>query len=155
MCAIWKRQEEAEEFEIKILLPSEMCLHLGHGVTTNPISIELEIYRGIAFAISGGINVPVASQLDPLDFEMSLRLIAGAKSLPDVEFNAVMPNYWNDPFGISKDLSLGDVSFDMGIHLEDLGFPSVSFGAGLKLLDSTMSFQVDIDEDPKREPIFF
>ena len=140
-------------FLLDILLPTPFIIHLGRGITTDPIALRIQT-DPVELMIHAGIKVPVAKSPEPLDFQASL-------SLQDevVTLSADMYGWWVDPFGISEKVKVGphiDLGLDIDLPLFFVtGLPSgFRYVGGLAIGTAEAQVAVDISEDPLRECAF-
>lgn len=140
-------------FLLDIFLPTPFMIHLGRGITTDPIALRIQT-DPVELMIHAGIKVPVAKSPEPLDFEASL-------SLQDevVTLSADMYGCWVDPFGISELVEVGPhigLGLDIDLPLFFItGLPSgFRFVGGLAIGTAEAQVAVDISEDPLRKCAF-
>ncbi|KAI5988743.1 hypothetical protein EDD15DRAFT_2462463 [Pisolithus albus] len=137
-------------FLLDILLPTPFVIHLGRGITTDPIALRIQT-NPVELMIHAGIKVPVAKSPEPLDFQASL-------SLQDevVTVSADMYGWWVDPFGISEKVKIGP-HINLGLDIDlplffATGLPSgFRYGGGLAIGTAEAEVEVDISEDPLQE----
>ncbi|KAG8785050.1 hypothetical protein FRC12_018030 [Ceratobasidium sp. 428] len=137
-------------FLLDVVLPTNTMIHIGHGITTDPITLSINLEQ-ILIQIGAGIKVPVPKSTTPLDFEASLTI-----EREDVTLAGEMIGVWDDPFGISKSVSIGP-SLELGLSINLVTFPltglpsGFSFRGGLSVGKSEGDVAVDINEDPSQE----
>lgn len=143
-------------FVLGILFPMPISIHLGRGIMTDPISLQLQTNAPFSLDISGGIKVPVAKSPEPLDFQMTLGIIGGvADELPTVDFSASMDGFWVDPFGIGDQVKVGqELLMNLSIVLPQFfitGLPtSFGFKGGIDIGETILHAAIDISENPER-----
>lgn len=147
LCASWS---SGSGFLLEISLPTPLVIHLGRGITTDPIALRIQT-NPVELMIHSGIKVPVAKSPKPLDFQASLSLRDEVVSLA-----AEMSGWWVDPFGISEQVEIGPlVGLDLDIDLPlffATGTPTgLGFTAGLMIGKAQADVAVEVSEDPLRE----
>lgn len=142
--------DASEEFRLDVHLPTPLSVHLGRGVTTDPIALHIQTHEPLSVVITGGVQVSAAGSQKPLDFEMSLGIIDG-KEGPEVIFSADMNGFWVNPFGL-KGVSIGDLLLNLDINLPiflDTGVPKAfGFGGKVAVGKSYVELEAQISEDP-------
>ena len=89
-------------FSFDIVFYADTVLHLGRGVTTDPI--KLQITSTPALKISAGALIPVEKSNTPLHFTLDMTLNEfGASATGELKGG------WNNPFGISDKLTIEPV----------------------------------------------
>ncbi|KAL0955635.1 hypothetical protein HGRIS_001868 [Hohenbuehelia grisea] len=131
-------------------VPDDTMIHLGKGITTDPIELEIDL-RPVSLSISAGIKVPVPKNTEPLEFKAELKL-----SAKTVDIQGEMIGVWKDPFGVSKDVSVGpDLALVIGIILPEFvvsGIPEkIGFQGALDVGKVNGKVGVQISEDPTQE----
>ncbi|KAG8735238.1 hypothetical protein FRC10_010826 [Ceratobasidium sp. 414] len=125
-------------------------VHLGHGITTDPIVLSINIDQ-LLLQISTGVQVPVPKSTEPLDFKAALTIKGES-----VKLEGEMSGLWEDPFGVSRSVSIGPflelgVAIDLAIFPET-GLPtSFSFAGGLSIGETKGQVAVQISENPSQE----
>lgn len=143
-------------FTLDIDLPSPIAIHLGRGITTDPISLQLQTSSPFTLDITSGLKVPVAKSPQPLDFHMTLSITGSAGGQPPtVNVSASMDGYWVDPFGLGDQVRIGnELLMNLGIILPQFfvtGVPSeFGFKGGIAVGDRSVQMAVSISEDPER-----
>ncbi|ESK84263.1 chromosome segregation atpases-like protein, partial [Moniliophthora roreri MCA 2997] len=149
LSAAWSK---ASGFVLDIDFPTEGIIHLGSGVTTDPIELQINL-KPVRLMIDAGLKIPVPRSPNPLDFRLAL-------SIEDEEVYASgqMIGNWNNPFGISPRVSIGpNLALEIGIILPQFvvtGIPSAfGFVGGLSIGNVRGDVAVQINEDPTQELI--
>ena len=114
----------ALEFDI---LCTGFHIDFGKGITSDDIELTIKLGLDPIFCISGGIKIPIHHQKDPLDFTMMLSV---GEVSAQLKGDLKCKSGWNDPFGISDELTIEKVDFMIGINYltfleegpSDLGF---------------------------------
>ncbi|KAG8818384.1 hypothetical protein FRC19_010679 [Serendipita sp. 401] len=137
-------------FILDILLPSPISIHIGRGITTDPIIAQLQT-NPVGLLIEAGIKVPVAGSSAPLDFNASLTVDSD-----HVAIAAEMDGLWVDPFGIGQDVAVGPrVALKVEINLPlfcATGTPTtIGLEAGLQVGQAKADIAVIMSEDPSQE----
>ncbi|KAG9099671.1 hypothetical protein FRC07_010504, partial [Ceratobasidium sp. 392] len=137
-------------FLLDVVLPTSTMIHLGHGITTDPIKLSINLAE-LLLQISAGVAVPVPKSTTPLDFEASLTI-----QREDVKLEGEMKGVWKDPFGISESVAIGPI-LELGLGINLLTFPftgiptTFSFTGGLAVGKSEGQIAVEINTDPSQE----
>ncbi|KAG8718276.1 hypothetical protein FRC09_012899 [Ceratobasidium sp. 395] len=144
------RWTPGDSFLLDVLLPTNTLIHLGRGITTDPIVLSINT-KQLLLQISTGVKVPVPESTIPLDFRASL-MIKGES----VDLNGEMRGLWRNPFGISKSVAVGPfLELGLGIDLAifpETGLPSrFSFAGGLSIGETEGQVAVQISELPSQE----
>ncbi len=128
-------------------------IHLGHGITTDPIDLAIQS-DPVNLQISTGVSVPVAGS-DPLDFKASLSVVE-----EDVTLTGEVYGSWTNPFGISRNVKIGPgLALQLQINLllfPETGLPtSFGFSGGVAIGNAEGKAAVQISEDPTRMYSFY
>lgn len=127
-----------------------MTLHIGRGITTDPIRLRIQT-KPVKFLLYGGVQVPVAKSPKPLDFHFGLAL----QDL-NVGFEGDMNGYWVDPFGLGEGVRIGphvglSLEIDLPIFFETGTPTTLKFDAEMKIGEATAAVGVVISEVPTRK----
>ncbi|KAG9085708.1 hypothetical protein FRC06_003487, partial [Ceratobasidium sp. 370] len=139
-----------DSFTLDVVLPTNTLIHLGHGITTDPITLSINT-KQLLLQIATGVKVPVAKSDVPLDFEAALTVKGEA-----VKLEGQMNGLWENPFGISKSVSIGPF-LELGLAIDLAVFPetglptSFSFAGGLAVGRTEGQVAVQISENPSQE----
>ncbi|KAG9096176.1 hypothetical protein FRC06_008959, partial [Ceratobasidium sp. 370] len=142
--------QSGASFLLDVVLPTNTMIHLGHGITTDPITLSINLEQ-LLLQIAAGIQVPVPKSATPLDFEASLTI-----EREEVKLEGEMKGVWKDPFGISDSVAIGPF-LELGLAIDLLAFPltgipsSFSFAGGLTVGKSEGQVAVEISDDPSQE----
>jgi len=98
-----------KQFSFGLTIPTDIKIGFNTGITTTPINIEI-LTNPVQLQISGGLKVPVPKQ-DPLYFNFYL-----TAKVEGASFTATMDGYWNNPFGISSQVKVGNVVVGIDIN---------------------------------------
>ncbi|KAF8663989.1 hypothetical protein AX16_000840 [Volvariella volvacea WC 439] len=147
LAAAWS---SSSGFSLDIQFPTNGIIHLGHGVTTDPMQLQISM-NPIRLMFSGGVKVPVPSSSTPLDFKLALSV-----QNEEVYASGQMTGLWNNPFGISPQVTIGpNLALELGIILPQFfatGTPSsFGFAGGLSIGKVRGDVAVQINEDPTQE----
>ncbi|KZT39494.1 hypothetical protein SISSUDRAFT_1061095 [Sistotremastrum suecicum HHB10207 ss-3] len=111
--AAWSKERG---FDLDICLHADTILHLGHGVTTDPIAFGIDLSEPPSLIISTGAIIPVEKQVEPLHFTLEMELNEIGASATG-QLKAV--DGWKNPFGLSEDITAGpDLALKVGIIYE-------------------------------------
>ncbi|KAG8734262.1 hypothetical protein FRC10_011809 [Ceratobasidium sp. 414] len=142
--------QSGASFLLDVVLPTNTMIHLGHGVTTDPVTLSINL-KQLLLQISAGVQVPVPKSTIPLDFEASLTI-----QREEVKLESEMRGIWKGPFGISDSVAIGPF-LELGLAIDLLTFPltgipaSFSFAGGLIVGKSEGQVAVEINDDPSQE----
>ncbi|KAG8775918.1 hypothetical protein FRC12_001190 [Ceratobasidium sp. 428] len=145
--AVWVPDES---FLLNVVLPTNTLIHLGHGISTDPITLSINT-RQLLLQIATGVTIPVAPPSKTLDFQAALTIKGEA-----VKLEGQMHGRWVNPFGISPSVAIGPflelgVAIDLAIFPET-GLPtSFSFAGGLTVGETEGQVAVQISENPSQE----
>ena len=134
---------------LDVVLPTDTLIHLGHGITTDPITLSINTEQ-LLLQIATGVQVPVPESDTPLDFEAALTIKGEA-----VKLEGEMNGLWKDPLGVSKSVAIGPF-LELGLAIDLLVFPgtgiptSFSFAGGLAIGETEGQVAVQISEIPSR-----
>ncbi|KAH7093457.1 hypothetical protein FB567DRAFT_609954 [Paraphoma chrysanthemicola] len=133
--------------DLFIQFPGARTFNLGSGVTTGPLGIELQAGIGATpprMMLQASMNIPVPDQTDPLVFMLGLALEPTA-----AEGSAEMRGWWNNPFGISKQIAIGPV-LAVALKLQYAGgIPSsLAFVGGVKIGSKILQVSFKIGDQP-------
>ncbi|QRV90278.1 hypothetical protein RhiJN_18296 [Ceratobasidium sp. AG-Ba] len=147
LSAAW---ESGETFILDVVLPTNTLIHLGHGIATDPITLSINT-KQLLLEISTGVKVPVPKSTTPLDFQASLTIKGESVAL-----DGQMHGLWEDPFGISKSVSIGPfLELGLGIDLAifpETGLPTnFSFAGGLSIGETEGQVAVQVSDNPSQE----
>ncbi|KAG9119488.1 hypothetical protein FRC07_005468 [Ceratobasidium sp. 392] len=147
LSAIW---ESGETFILDVVLPTNTLIHLGHGIATDPITLSINT-KQLLLQIATGVKVPVPNSIAPLDFQASLTIKGESVAL-----DGQMHGLWEDPFGISKSVSIGPfIELGVGIDLAifpETGLPTkFSFAGGLAIGETEGQVAVEVSDNPSQE----
>ncbi|CCO30909.1 hypothetical protein BN14_04942 [Rhizoctonia solani AG-1 IB] len=137
-------------FLLDVILPTDTMVHLGDGITTDPITITIDTSQ-LLLRIATGVKVPVPGSTTPLDFTASLTIKGET-----VKLAGEMHGLWQNPFGISKSVSIGPF-LELELDIDLLVFPetglptSFSFAGGLTIGESEGDVAVEVSENPSQE----
>lgn len=136
-------------FSLHVLLATDTIIHLGHGITTDPIELDIQT-NPIDLRISTGVTVPVAGSKDPLDFKASLSVMEETVTL-----EGEMSGLWKNPFGISPSVTIGPLlALQLEINLlvfPETGLPTgFGFAGGISVGSTEGHASVQISDDPTR-----
>ncbi len=145
LCCRWSNSS----FALHVVLPTETMIHLGNGITTDPIDLSIQS-DPVNLQISTGVSVPVAGSKAPLDFKASLSVVE-----EDVTLTGEMDGLWTNPFGISRNVTIGpELALQLQINLllfPETGLPtSFGFSGGIIVGSTEGEAAVQISEDPTR-----
>lgn len=137
-------------YSLDIAVPADIMIHLGRGITTDPITMQIQTSPKIQLMIDAGVKIPVSKSPEPLDFQLSLTLVDD-----DITVDGQMYGLWKDPFGVSEAITIGpDLALDIGINLPIFfasGLPStMGFVGDLYIGEATGRIGVQLSEDPTR-----
>ncbi|KAF8662711.1 hypothetical protein AX16_001153 [Volvariella volvacea WC 439] len=137
-------------FVLDVDFPTEGIIHLGHGITTDPIELQINL-NPIRLMIDAGVKVPVPKSPTPLDFKLALSIQG-----EEIYASGQMIGYWRDPFGLSPRVTIGpNLALEVGIILPQFvatGIPSaLGFAGGLSIGKVRGDVAVQINEDPTQE----
>lgn len=136
-------------FSLHVLLATDTIIHLGHGITTDPIELDIQT-NPIDLRISTGVTVPVAGSKDPLDFKASLSVMEETVTL-----EGEMSGLWKNPFGISPSVTIGPL-LALQLQINMLVFPETGlptgfgFAGGISVGCTEGHASVQISDDPTR-----
>ena len=137
---------------ISIAMP-DTRLNLGRNITTDPLSIAIQITPQPELDLIFGLNVNVPNQTAPLHFDLKLGIgVTGANG------SGTMKGYWKDPFGVHG-LQIGpELALQLDIIYAQFlssGTPSgFGFVGGIMLGDIVGKMAVSIQEDPTKEVLY-
>ncbi len=145
LCARWSNSS----FALHVVLPTDTMIHLGRGITTDPIDLSIQS-DPVNLQISTGVSVPVAGSKDPLDFKAFLSIVED-----DVSLTGGMDGLWTNPLGISRNVTIGPhLALQLQINLllfPATGLPtSFGFAGGIAVGSTGGKAAVQISEDPTR-----
>lgn len=140
---------KAKKFSLDISVPDDTVIHLGKGITTDPITLAIST-TPVQLQISAGLKVPVPHAADPLDFRATLATIDETVSIA-----GEMQGLWKDPFDIGESVSVGpDLALKLGIDLPIFfvtGVPDeFAFQGGLSIGNVDGQVMFEVSEDPTR-----
>ena len=141
-------------FLLDVVIPSTR-ISLGRGVSTEPVTLQLQTKPEVRLQISAGLLIPVPKADTPLAFHAYLS-IAG----PSVKIEGTMEGLWRDPFGISDNVTIGPVlALGVDINLPQFvatGTPDgFEFAGGLAIGQVQGQVAVEVSEDPmSKHPLF-
>lgn len=129
-----------------------MKLDLGRGVVTDPIRVSIALGGevGPRLLVAGGAYIPVEGALTPLHFQLIVELDAmGACATAQLEGG------WNNPFGISEQLTLGpalalkvDILWSTFMAHGPSGF---GFVGGMQIGKVSGQLAFEVSENPSRK----
>lgn len=103
-----------EEFSLNIKTPTALNVHLGRGITTDPISLKIKTDPA-SLTIGGGVKVPVKGADKPLDFRMTMGF-KGTKDGPGFTLDTEMIGLWTNPFDLGSHISIGNMHLGLDIN---------------------------------------
>ncbi|KAG8735240.1 hypothetical protein FRC10_010828 [Ceratobasidium sp. 414] len=139
-----------DSFTLDVVLPTNTLIHLGHGITTDPITLSINT-KQVLLQVATGVKVPVPKSDVPLDFEAALTIKGEA-----VKLEGQMNGLWKNPFGVSNGVSIGPF-LELGLAIDLAIFPetglptSFSFAGGLMVGRTKGQVAVQISENPSQE----
>ncbi|KAF8139367.1 hypothetical protein K438DRAFT_2030588 [Mycena galopus ATCC 62051] len=150
LSAAWSK---ASGFELNILLPAPMQIPLGHGIITDPFSLQIKTTSTLATVIpptiqlNAGLQIRTANSPDPLHFTFSLALNA-----TDVHATGELAGYWNNPFGLSPQVRIGPhVVLVLGISFEDALPIPFGFAGGLQIGEVIANVAFEVGPTPSQD----
>ncbi|KAG9094206.1 hypothetical protein FRC06_011055 [Ceratobasidium sp. 370] len=147
LSAVWA---SGDSFILDVVLPTNTMVHLGHGITTDPIVLSIDTEQ-LLLRISTGVRVPVPKSTEPLDFKAALTIKGES-----VKLEGEMSGLWEDPFGVSRSVSIGPF-LELGVGIDLAVFPETglpdkfSFAGGLRIGETNGQVAVQISENPSQE----
>ncbi|KAF8305444.1 hypothetical protein DL93DRAFT_2160293 [Clavulina sp. PMI_390] len=145
----------AAGFAVDIYFPAAMKLDLGRGIITDPIRVSIGIGGDVGprLLIAGGAYIPVEGSSDPLHFQLVVELdVKGASATAQLEGG------WNNPFGISEQLTLGpalalkvDILWSTFMAHGPSGF---GFVGGLQIGKVSGQLAFEVSENPSQQLLY-
>ncbi|KAG8742049.1 hypothetical protein FRC10_002075 [Ceratobasidium sp. 414] len=123
--------QNGNTFALDIIPPVDTFIHLGHGITTDPISLSINLKKGI-IQVATGVNLPVKGSTDPLTFKAALAIHA-----PFVKLSGEMHGLWQNPLGISKNVAIGPF-LELGLEVNLFTFFETGIPSGFSLAGGIM-----------------
>ncbi|KAF8171634.1 hypothetical protein K438DRAFT_1982051 [Mycena galopus ATCC 62051] len=146
LSAAWSK---ASGFALDILLPAPMQINLGHGIMTDPFSLQISTTSTIlpTIQLNAGLKIRTVSSPDPLDFTFSLALNA-----TEVHATGKLAGYWNDPFGLSPQVRIGpEVMLILGFSFEDALPVPFGFVGGLQIGQVIANVTFEVGPTPSQD----
>ncbi|KAG5651476.1 hypothetical protein H0H81_008507 [Sphagnurus paluster] len=136
------------EIDISIQYASPICLDLGKGVITDPISLHVVLGTLPKLKVHTGAKIPVNGCTQPLHFMIEVELDEIGGTLTG---QLAAPGGWRNPFDISPKLTVGP---DLYLSASFLyaGVPSgLGFVGGLQVGKVTGQVALKISEKPTEQ----
>jgi hypothetical protein len=136
------------QLTLSVLTPVPTVCHLGHGITTDPITLQIQLAPQPYLELSAGIKVPVANSPQPLDFTAGFQI----NEIGAHAFGA-MQGYWCNPLGVGKSVKIGPV-LDLGIGIIFAQFlatgtpSSFSFSGALQIGQVKATLSLRVSDNP-------
>ncbi|KAJ6478994.1 hypothetical protein C8R45DRAFT_833135 [Mycena sanguinolenta] len=153
LSAAWSK---ASGFSLDILLPTPMQLPLGHGIITDPFSLQIRTTSTLPTVIpptiqlNAGLQLRTANDPDPLHFTFSLALNA-----TDIQATGELSGYWSDPFGLSPQVRIGPhVALVLGISFEDAMPIPFGFAGDLQIGRAVAHLAFEVGPTPSQDLLF-
>ncbi|KAF7302406.1 FAD-binding PCMH-type domain-containing protein [Mycena chlorophos] len=147
---------KADGFELDVLLPAPMTIHLGRGIVTDPFTLQIRTVSPTTTIIpptlllNAGVKIPTSGNPEPLHFTLALAFNA-------VEGSATgqLEGYWTNPFGLSEHVRIGpEVALTIGIVLETLTISPFGFVGGLQVGNVNIQVAFEVSEIPSQELLY-
>ncbi|KAF8160111.1 hypothetical protein K438DRAFT_2072650 [Mycena galopus ATCC 62051] len=150
LSAAWSK---ASGFALDILLPAPMQINLGHGIMTDPFSLQIRTTSTSAtvmlptIQLNAGVKIRTMNSPDPLDFTFSLALNA-----TEVYATGKLAGYWNDPFGLSPQVRIGpEVMLILGFSFEDALPVPFGFVSSLQICQVIANVTFEVGPTPSQD----
>ena len=139
-------------FSLDIIFPSPTTIHLGRGITTDPIKLRIALGGIPKLMVNAGANIPVEKQVEPLNFIVEIEMdelgAAATGQLSTV-------GGWKNPFGVSEKLVVGpNLALKLAIIWETFlvqGPSGFGFVGGLAVGKVEGQLAFDVEEIPSRK----
>ncbi|KZS92230.1 hypothetical protein SISNIDRAFT_455988 [Sistotremastrum niveocremeum HHB9708] len=150
--AAWSKERG---FDLDICLHADTILHLGRGVTTDPIVLGIELSDPPSLIVSTGAMIPVEKQAEPLHFTLEMQL-GTLEASATGQLTAV--GGWNDPFGMSEDITVGpNLALKVGIIYEtflEQGPSELGFVGGFLIGKTGGQLAFQVSDIPSQEFLY-
>ncbi|KAF8658911.1 hypothetical protein AX16_001955 [Volvariella volvacea WC 439] len=102
-------------FILDIDFPTAGIIHLGSGIRTDPIELQINM-KPLRLMIDAGLKIPVSKSSNPLDFKLALSI-----QNEEIYASGQIIGNWNNPFafGFAGGLSIGNVRGDVAIQINE------------------------------------
>jgi hypothetical protein len=94
---------------------NDLVIDFGDGVKSDPFELQVSLVPNPALRLACGVMVMVPNQSTPLHFLLDCTLEANATGA--VTLAGSMNGYWENPFGLSQQLKVGNMKLSITMSL--------------------------------------